>query len=223
MYACQFLLCSVRPLGKVCFPAAHSFGCQVYATDSGCPPKRPSTVTSLPITLQQRVAPPIRIKPKHSTHPLLEDGQVGLGEGVSLGNDGDEVDPGSETLHDLNVEGLEGVTGRTDEVQASMNAEVGLFTALRLLFLAHVNLVLVIDEIDDRCPAVAVVDIVAETGSVDDRQLDLELLLFQLGLDDVDLNSLVELLGVSPGVVLARRKLGAEERVDHCVQANMRE
>ena len=41
-----------------------------------------------------------------STYALLEGVQVILGEGIGLGNDGDEVDTGAQTLHDLNIEGL---------------------------------------------------------------------------------------------------------------------
>lgn len=41
------------------------------------------------------------------------------------------------------------------------------------------------DEVDDGSPRLAIVDIVTKPRRVDDRQFDLELLLFQLGLDDV--------------------------------------
>ena len=42
---------------------------------------------------------------------LLECKQVALGERVRFGNDRDEVNACTETLHDLNVEGLETKTG----------------------------------------------------------------------------------------------------------------
>jgi len=38
---------------------------------------------------------------------LLEESNLLLGEGVGLGNDGDEVDLGVQALHELNVDGLE--------------------------------------------------------------------------------------------------------------------
>jgi hypothetical protein len=95
-----------------------------------------------------------------------------------------------------------------------VHAQVRLRAALGLLLLAHVRLVLVVDEVDDRCPRVPVVDVVAEAGGVDDGELDLELLLLELGLDDVDLGELVELLDVPARVVLRRGELGREERVD---------
>ena len=74
---------------------------------------------------------------------------------------------------------------RTDEVQAGVDAHVELLLARRLLLLPHVRLVLVVDEVDDRRPAIAVVDIVAEAGRVDDGQPDAEVLLLELGFDDV--------------------------------------
>ena len=75
----------------------------------------------------------------------------------------------------------------SDEKEASVDPEIGLFTALGLLLLAHVGLMLIIDEIDDGSPRVTVVDIVSETGGVDDGQLDLEGLFFKLRFDNFDL------------------------------------
>ena len=48
------------------------------------------------------------------TNPLLEGEEVLWGEGVCLCDDGDEVDPRAESLHDLDVERLqpEGRTGK---------------------------------------------------------------------------------------------------------------
>ena len=61
-----------------------------------------------------------------------------------------------------------------------MNAEVDLVLALRLLLLAHVRLVLVVDEVDDRGPAVPVVDVVAETGRVDDSEAQTDTVLLDI-------------------------------------------
>jgi hypothetical protein len=48
---------------------------------------------------------------KERTDALLEGEQVILSEGIRFGDDRDEVDAGTETLHDLNVERLETKTG----------------------------------------------------------------------------------------------------------------
>lgn len=72
-----------------------------------------------------------------------------LGECVCLGNDGDEVDTCTETLHDLNVERLESMAGRPDEVETSVDTKITLLAALWLLLLDHVGLMLVVNEVDD--------------------------------------------------------------------------
>lgn len=105
-----------------------------------------------------------------SSYPLLELGQIGGAESISLGNDGDQVNSGAEALHDLDIQGLQGVAGRADEVQAGVDTEINLVLTARLLLLEHVRLVLVVEELDDGLPRVAVVDIVAESRGVNDSQ-----------------------------------------------------
>lgn len=121
---------------------------------------------------------------------MLELGQVSRAESVGLGNDGDQVDTRAQSLHDFNVKGLESVASGTDKVQASVNTKVDLVLAARLLLLKHVGLMLVVEELDDGHPGVAVVDIVAEPGGVNNRELDLERLFLELGLYDLDLSCL---------------------------------
>ena len=60
------------------------------------------------------------------------------------------------------------MTGGADKVEASMHSEVRLVGPQRLLLLSHIRLMLVIDEVNDGGPRVAVVDIVTEAGSVND-------------------------------------------------------
>lgn len=64
------------------------------------------------------------------------------------------------------------MAGGADEVQAGMDAQVDLVLATRLLLLQHVGFMLVVEELDNGHPRVAVVDIVAEPGGVDDGQSD---------------------------------------------------
>ena len=94
------------------------------------------------------------------------------------------------------------MSGGTNEVQARVHAQVRLLHALRLLLLDHIRLVLVINEIDDGCPGITVVDVVAEAGRVDNRELHLELLLLKLSLDDFNLSQIIKLLVVPARVVL---------------------
>ena len=148
---------------------------------------------------------------------MLEHGQVARAECISLGDYGDQVDAGTEALHDLNVERLEGVASRADEVQAGMHTEVDLVVSARLLLLEHVRLVLVVNKVDERDPAVAVIHIVAKAGRVDNREVHTELLFLQLGTDHIDLDSLVELRHMALRIVRSGCKLSAKECVDNCV------
>lgn len=88
----------------------------------------------------------------HAADAVFEAGEVGRRESVGFGDDGDEVDAGAEALHDFDVEGFEGMAGGADEVEAYVDAEIDLVTAAGLLFLQHVGLVLVVEELDDGHP-----------------------------------------------------------------------
>ena len=103
-------------------------------------------------------------------YSLLVPDEVGGAKGIGLGDDGDEVDPRTQPLHNFDVERLQGVSGGSDEVQASVNAHVNLVCTTGLLLLQHVRLMLVVEEFDDGLPRVAVVDVVSETGGINDRQ-----------------------------------------------------
>jgi len=61
------------------------------------------------------------------------------------------------------------VAGCTDKVEASMHPEVRLVGPQRLLLLSHIGLVLVVDEVNDGGPRVAVVDVVTKAGGVNNR------------------------------------------------------
>lgn len=145
---------------------------------------------------------------------LLELGQVGRAESISLGDNRDQVNARTEALHDLNIERLEGVAGRADKVQAGMDTEINLVLTAGLLLLEHVRLVLVVEELDDGHPRVAVVDIVAESGGIDNGQSDLEELLLKLGLGNLNLDGLVDLLLVASLVIGVVLDGGREESVD---------
>ena len=106
------------------------------------------------------------------TYPCLKLVKILRAESVGLGDYGNQVDACAQLLHDLNVERLQGVASGTDEVQAGVYTEVDLLLALGLLLLQHVGLVLIVKELDNGLPRVAVVDIVAEAGGVNDSKAD---------------------------------------------------
>jgi hypothetical protein len=104
------------------------------------------------------------------SYPLLVTSKISRAKGIGLGNDRNQVDAGAKTLHDFDVQRLESVTGRADEVQTGVHTKVDLVGSAGLLFLQHVRFVLVVKELNDRLPGVAVVDVVAKAGGINDRQ-----------------------------------------------------
>jgi hypothetical protein len=96
-----------------------------------------------------------------------------------------------------------------DKVETGVHTEVLLVGTERLLLLAHVALVLVVDKVDNGGPRVAVVDIVAKAGCVNNSELNVEATLLEVGLEDLDLGRLVELLGKAG--VLVRRNAKVEQ------------
>lgn len=104
------------------------------------------------------------------SYPLLVPSKVGRAQSVCLGNDRDQVDTRAQALHDLNVEGLQGVSGGPDKVQTGVHTHVNLLRTARLLLLQHIRFMLVVKEFDNGLPGVAVVDVVSETRGINDGQ-----------------------------------------------------
>ena len=98
-----------------------------------------------------------------------------------------------------------------------MHTGVDEVAAVGLLLLTQIRLVLVVNKVDERYPAVAVIHIVAKAGRVDNREVHTELLFLQLGTDHIDLDSLVELRHMALRIVRSGCKFSAKECVDDCV------
>jgi hypothetical protein len=69
-----------------------------------------------------------------------------MSRGFNLKTDQSQIDASSDFLNKKSIR----MTGWPDEVKASVNSQVGLLLPLRLLFLPHVCLVLVVNEVDNR-------------------------------------------------------------------------
>ena len=72
------------------------------------------------------------------TYSLLEAGQVSWAQSIGLGDNRNQVDSGTQSLHDLDVKRLQGVSSWSDEVQAGMDTEIDLINTLWLLLLQHI-------------------------------------------------------------------------------------
>lgn len=106
---------------------------------------------------------------------MLIASQVSRAQGIRLSNNRDQIDPGAQSLHDLDIQRLEGVASGSDKVQAGVDTEIDLVGTARLLLLEHVRLMLVVQEFDDGHPRVAVVDIVAEARGINNSQTNWEI------------------------------------------------
>lgn len=103
-------------------------------------------------------------------YPLLVAGEVGRAKSVGLSDNGDQVNTGAQALHDLDIQGLQSVSSWADEVQARVHAHVNLVRSAGLLLLQHVRLMLVVKELDNRLPGIAVVDVVTKSGGINNGQ-----------------------------------------------------
>lgn len=100
---------------------------------------------------------------------MLEARQISRAECIRLGDHGDQVDSGAQSLHHLDIKRLQGVASWADEVQTCVDPQINLVHTAWLLLLQHVRLMLVVQKLDNRHPGVAVVDIVAKAGGINDR------------------------------------------------------
>jgi hypothetical protein len=106
---------------------------------------------------------------------LLVASQVSRAQSICLRNNRDQVDSGAQSLHHLDIKGLQGVASWSDKVQAGVDTEVNLIGTAWLLLLEHIGLVLVIQELNDGHPRVAVVDIVSKAWGINNGQTNWEL------------------------------------------------
>jgi hypothetical protein len=109
------------------------------------------------------------------------------------------------------------MAGSTNEVQASMYSHIKLVTSVRLLFLSHKALVLIIDKVDNGSPRVFIVDIVAKARCINNIKFHSELLLLKFSFDDIDFSILVfDLFAVAIRIVAPLSEFSCEQSIDEC-------
>lgn len=62
------------------------------------------------------------------------------------------------------------MSGGSDEVEAGVDTHIDLVRTTGLLLLEHVGFMLVVEELDNGLPRIAVVDIVSEARGINDGQ-----------------------------------------------------
>lgn len=148
------------------------------------------------------------------TYSGLKASNLLVGEGVRLGNDGNQVDLGVEAAHDLNVEGLERVTSRLDEEDTGVDSVVNNVHAVDLVLGVKIGIVALLNVVGDRAPRLVIVDKVTKSGSVNDSQAKTHTSFLNIGADGLDGDGLGNDLEAGALALLGRVQVGVEESVD---------
>ena len=137
-----------------------------------------------------------------------------IGQGIGLGNDGNQVDLGMKSAHDLNVQRLQGVASRLDEVDAGMDAVVDNVHAVDLVLSLEVGIESLLDVLDNWSPRLVVVDKVTETRGINNRQAKTDTVLLDVGADGLDRYGLGDDVEAGSLALFWRVEGGVEESVD---------
>ena len=151
---------------------------------------------------------------KIGTYSLLEESNLLVGQGIGLGHHGNQVDLGVQATHDLNVQRLQGMAGRLDEVDTGVDAVVHDVGPVDLVLGLQVGIVSLLDVLNNRTPRVVVVHEVAEAGGVDDGQAQTNAVLLDIGADGLDGHGLGDDVVAGAGGLLGGVEGGVEQGVD---------
>ena len=126
------------------------------------------------------------------TYSRLESSDLLVCQSIGLGNDGNQVDLGVKTLHDLNVERLQRVASGLDEEDTCVNAVVHDVHSVDLVLGIQVSIEALLDVIRDWPPGLVVVDEVTEAGGVNNGQTQANTGFLDICADGLDGDSLGE-------------------------------
>lgn len=105
------------------------------------------------------------------SNSLLERGTLLQRQAIGFGNYRHDIDKLAKLFQHDNVDRLESVTSRLDEVQAAVYASIlNVALSLSCKLLVKISTVLVLDVLDNWLPASIVVDQITETGCVHNVQ-----------------------------------------------------
>jgi hypothetical protein len=119
-----------------------------------------------------------------------------------------------QTTHDLDIERLERVTSRLDEVNTGVDAVVNNVHAVDLVLGIQVGVEALLDVFDDWAPRVVVVDKVTETRGVDDSQAQADSVLLDIGTNGLNVYGFGCEVERGLLALLGRVERGVEQGVD---------
>ena len=124
------------------------------------------------------------------TYTLLEGGNLLIGKRISLGNNRDEIDFGVKSAHDLDIQRLERVASRLNEVNAGVHAVVDNVHAVDLVLGVEVSIKSLLDVLDNGSPRVIVINEVTKARGINHGQTETDAILFNVGADGLYANGL---------------------------------
>jgi hypothetical protein len=101
---------------------------------------------------------------------LLESIDLFVGQGIRLGNDGDQVDLGVQSLHDLNVERLQRVASGLNEEDAGVDTVVNDVHPVDLVLSIEIGVKALLNVVGDGTPRLIVVDKVTKARGIHNSQ-----------------------------------------------------
>ena len=147
---------------------------------------------------------------------MLEESDLFVGQGISLSNDGDQVDLGMQSAHHLNVERLERVASRLDEVHTGVHTVVDNVHAVDLVLGLQVCIESLLNVLNDWSPRVVIVDKVTEAGCVNNCQSQPDSVLFNVCADGLDGDGLWDDVETRAFAFPRRVEGSVEEGIDKC-------
>jgi hypothetical protein len=119
-----------------------------------------------------------------------------------------------QTAHDLNVERLEGVASRLDEVDTGVDTVVDDVHSVDLVLGLEVCIESLLNVLNDWAPGIIIVDEVAEAGGVNDSQSESDAVLLDVCTDGLDGDGLWDDVEAGAFALTGRIEGGVEESVD---------
>jgi hypothetical protein len=108
------------------------------------------------VNIRKNLTPLLTIIPRiifvDVDYPQLERSNLFIGQGIRLGDDGNKVDFGMKSPHNLDIQGLQGVASGLDKVYTSVNAVVNDVHAVDLVLGFKVGIKTLLDIVDNWTP-----------------------------------------------------------------------
>lgn len=147
------------------------------------------------------------------TYSGLESSDLLVCQSIGLGNDGDKVDLGVETLHDLNVERLQRVASGLDKEDTCVDAVVHDVHPVDLVLSIQVSIEALLDVIRDWPPGLVVVDEVTEARGINNGQAQANTGFLDICADGLDGDSLGQNVEARSLALLGRVEGSIEQSV----------